>query len=241
MLWPSEPHPTHGGVRYLAGAGYRWRHLGRESGSCWDRFSEQELPGSQTTGQRLLGASTCCSHCRLGGGEAKRRAQRERQKSRPSQSLTQCSECWTLVVEVLGADLTHGMGIHLLQGEAQGTLTDRHQGHLCHQHYPADWYLPRGPWSCPLVPKGQGSRALSSPVPVPAWPPSPRPVTPALQTMLPRRRCLGYRGCLQRSLRCRASTPRPLRVCSVKSPEPLPGVHVTAIRLSHSVRGMRRP
>lgn len=33
----------------------------------------------------------------------------------------------------------------------------------------------------------------------------------------------------------------PSRSLQVKTPEPFPGARVTAIRLSHSVRGMRRP
>lgn len=52
-------------------------------------------------------------------------------------SLTQCSHCWTLVIEVLGADLTHCLGIHLLQGEAEASLTDRHQGHLSQSTLPS--------------------------------------------------------------------------------------------------------
>ena len=83
---------------------------------------------------------------------------RRRTKSRLSRPLTQSSHCWTLVIEVLGADLTHDTGIHLLQDEAEGTLSDRHLGTTsASQHYPAAQDLPHVPWSCPSTKRGNAA------------------------------------------------------------------------------------
>lgn len=39
----------------------------------------------------------------------------------PSRLLTISSHCWTLVIKVLGANLSNHLGIHLLWGEAERT------------------------------------------------------------------------------------------------------------------------
>lgn len=181
-----------------------------------------------------------------GRGKQKQRGSQDdglRTKSRPSRLLTQSSHCWTLVIEVLGADLTHHTGIHLLQDKAEGTLSDRHLGtNSASQHYPGTQDLPHVPWSCPLTPKGKGSRALPTvDFHRPLRPPQYQCLCPALQLHhTGRRHCLGHQGHLSEQS-ARPQLPTLWESHQVKMPEPLPGALVTAIRLSHSARGMRRP
>lgn len=54
-------------------------------------------------------------------------------EDRSSGLLTIPSHCWTLVIEVLGANVPQHLGIHLLQGEAESTMTGT--GHPLGQYF----------------------------------------------------------------------------------------------------------
>lgn len=77
---------------------------------------------------RLLGRASQgpqFAAARIGWGVGKQRQKGSlrgdlrRIKNRPSRPLTKSSHCWTLIIEVLGANLTYHTGIHFLQGETE--------------------------------------------------------------------------------------------------------------------------
>lgn len=44
-------------------------------------------------------------------------------EDRPSRQLTISSHSWTLVIKVLGANVTQHLGVHLLWGGGENTMT----------------------------------------------------------------------------------------------------------------------
>ena len=155
---------------------------------------------------------------------------RRRPESGPSRRLTESSHCRALVVEVLGADLTHHPGVHLLQDDAEGTLRGNASGDQSTAS--SDQDLPTHRGSDPAPERGTAAglpghrlpRAPGTP-----QPPTPLPCPPVTPPGRPQEQS--------------ASTPHPLRASrQLKTPKALsPQGPVTAIRLSHSARGMRRP
>lgn len=161
---------------------------------------------------------------------------RRRPESGPSRPLTKSSHCWALVVEVLGADLTHHPGVHLLQDDAEGTLSGKAPG----DRSTATSQPRPSPCTEELTPHPNGGRAPpaigfhgpQAPDSHPCLCPAPW-VTPPRQTTLEDTEVPTGAVCLNSP----PSASRPAR----DSRSPLPQRPVTAIRLSHSARGMRRP
>lgn len=63
-----------------------------------------------------------------GKAEADGRPRQQPEEAARERLLTKSSHCRALVVEVLGADLTHHPGVHLLQDDAEGTMSGKAPG-----------------------------------------------------------------------------------------------------------------
>ena len=135
---------------------------------------------------------------------------RRRPESGPSRPLTESSHCRALVVEVLLADLTQQPGVHLLQDDAEGTLSGTAPGDPPHV---------RGADPAPKGERQQGSPGLGFHRPqAPPQPPTPLPC--------PRLHHRGRRRCEDTGVPP-SSLPQPPTLCEVTSsrlPKPaLPG------------------
>ena len=117
-------------------------------------------------------------------------------ESGPSRRLTESSHCRALVVEILGADLTHHPGVHLLQDDAEGTLRGNASGDQSTASSDQDLPTHRGSDPAPergtaaglpghRLPRAPGTPQPPTPLPCPPVTPPGRPQEQSASTPHP--------------------------------------------------------